>query len=158
VHHFGHFGVNQKRPDSVTLLMPEAILALRAESAKKQFIHYEPSREDTRRSLSVEAHAFVGETIADGCQSITRIVLLSDPSAHVTRESYWSEPITSTWQNSFGATNHCQDLIAKFSMKDVNDVKAAAEKGEFLVATFSGTVKTKLYKVKNKFQAELGLR
>ena len=40
---------------AITLYMPEAVLAMRAESAKKQFTQYAPSEEDTRRSLMIVA-------------------------------------------------------------------------------------------------------
>jgi hypothetical protein len=142
---------------SITLYMPEAVLAMRDEAAKKQFIRYEPVAEDKRRSLMIVAQGYAGTTIAEGCTSITRIILLSDPSGGVVQESYFSEPLDETWRNSFGATNQCQSLRAKFSLIDVRRVKAAAPNGEFLVAVFSGSVNTKMYKVKKKFQSKLGL-
>jgi len=36
-------------------------------------------------------------------------------------------------------------------------VKSAAQSGEFLVAVFAGGVNTKMYKIKKKHQAKLGL-
>jgi hypothetical protein len=143
---------------SIILYMPEAVLAIRAESAKKQFIQYEPAEEEKRRSLMIVAQGYAGKTIADGCTTITRVVLLSDPSGRVVQEAYLSEPLEETWRNGFGATNRCQALRAKFSIADVRKVKAAAPEGEFLVAVFAGTVNTKMYKVKKKHQAKLGLQ
>jgi hypothetical protein len=142
---------------TITLYMPEAVLAMRAESAKKQFTEYEPTEEDKRQSLMIVAQGYAGTTIAEGCTSITRIVLLSDPSGRVVKEAYLSEPLDETWRNGFGATNQCQSLRAKFSLDDVRKVKAAAPNGEFLVAVFSGTVNTKMYKIKKKHQSKLGL-
>jgi hypothetical protein len=142
---------------SITLYMPEAILAIRAESAKKQFAGYEPAEEDKRQSLMIVAQGYAGTTIAEGCTSITRVVLLSDPSGRVAKEAYLSEPLGETWRNGFGATNQCQSLRTKFSLDDVHKVKAAAPSGEFLVAVFSGTVNTKMYKIKKKHQQKLGL-
>jgi hypothetical protein len=142
---------------SVTLYMPEAVLAIQAESAKKQFIHYEPSEDDIRRSLLVVAQGYAGKTITEGCTSITRVVLVSDPSGRVVKEAYLSEPLEEKWRNNFGATNRCQALRAEFSMNDVHEVRAAAPNGEFLVAVFSGAVNTKMYKVKKKHQAKLSL-
>ena len=142
---------------AITLFMPDAVLAIRAQSAKKQFIQYEPEDEDKRRSLMIVAQGFAGETIADGCTSITRVVLVSDPSGGVVKEAYLSEPLSETWRNGFGATNQCQALRAKFSLADVRQVQTAAPSGEFLVAVFSGTVRTKMYKVKKKHQSKLGL-
>jgi hypothetical protein len=143
---------------SITLYMPEAILAIQAESAKKQFLHYEPSEGDMRRSLMVVAEGYAGKTITDGCTSITRVVLLSDPSGRVVKEADLSEPLGETWRNNLGATNRCQALRVEFSIKDVREVKAAAPNGEFLVAVFSGAVNTKMYKVKKKHQAKLNLQ
>ena len=59
--------------------------------------------------------------------------------------------------NSFGAKNECQSLRAKFSLDDVLKVKAAAPDGEFFVAVFAGSEKTKMYKIKAKHQSKLGL-
>ena len=141
----------------IILFMPKAVLAIRAEAAKKQFIKYEPTEEDKRRSLMIVAQGYAGKTIAEGCTSITRVVLLSDPSGGVLQEAYLSEPLEELWRNSFGATNNCQALRTKFSLDDVQKVKAAAANGEFFVAVFSGSVNTKTYKVKKKYQSKLGL-
>ncbi len=142
---------------AITLYMPEAVLAIRAGAAKRQFTQYEPSAEDKRRSLTVVAQGYAGETIVEGCTSITRIVLLSDPSGGTVEEAYLSEPLDETWRNNFGATNSCQELRAKFSLDSVRKVKAAAPHGEFLVAVFAGTINTKMYKIKHKHQSKLGL-
>jgi hypothetical protein len=100
----------------IILYMPEAVLAIRGESAKRQFTRYEPAEEDKRRSLMVVAQGYAGKTIAEGCTSITRVVLLSDPSGGVVQEAYLSEPLGETWRNGFGATNQCQALRAKFPL------------------------------------------
>jgi hypothetical protein len=142
---------------AITLYMPDAVLAIRAESAKKQFTRYDPVEEEKRRSLMIVARGYAGKTMAEGCTSITRIVLLSDPSGGVVQEAYLSEPLGETWRNGFGATDRCQALRAKFSLVDVQKVRAAAPNGEFLVAVFSGSVNTKMYKVKRKHQSKLGL-
>jgi hypothetical protein len=131
---------------------------MQSASAKLQFIKYAPSDEEKRRSLMIQAHGRAGSTIQEGCTSVTRVVLLSDPSGHVVKEAYFSEPSAQVWKNGFGATNECDDLTAKFSLKDVQQVKDAAPNGEFFVAVFSGAVNTKTYKVKNKYQAKLGLK
>ncbi|HLM83460.1 MAG TPA: hypothetical protein VK302_22880 [Terriglobales bacterium] len=143
---------------SITLFMPEAVLAYQSASAKSQFIKYVPSDEEKRKSLIIYAHGRAGSNIQDGCTSVTRVVLLSDPSGHVMKEPYLSEPSTQVWRNGFGATNECDDFMAKFSLKDVQQVKGAAPNGEFFVAVFSGAVNTKTYKVKSKYQAKLGLK
>ena len=142
---------------TITLYMPEAVLAVQAASAKKQFTKYSPSEEEKRRSLMVVAEGYAGKTITEGCTSITRVVLLSDPSGTLVEEAYLSEPLAETWRNNFGARNECQALRAKFSLDEVQRVKAAAPNGEFLVAVFSGNIKTKVYKIKRKHQSKLGL-
>jgi hypothetical protein len=142
---------------TISLFMPEAVLGIQAQSAKKQFTHYEPTEEDMRKSLMVVAHGYAGKTIADGCTSITRIVLLSDSSGGIVKEAYLTEPLSETWRNGFGATNECQALRAKFSLDDVQTVRQAAPNGEFLVAVFSGSVNTKMYKIKKKHQSKLTL-
>jgi hypothetical protein len=142
---------------SITLYMPEAILGFQSASAKSQFLKYLPSDEDKRKSLVIFAHGSAGSTISEGCTSITRIVLLSDPSGRVVKEAYLSEPSTEVWRNGYGATNQCEDLRAKFSLEDVHKIKSAAPDGEFYVAVFSGAVNTKTYKIKKKFQSKLAL-
>lgn len=142
---------------TITLYMPEAVLGIRGESAKKQFTQYQPTEEDKRKSLMIIAHGYAGKTIASGCTSITRVVLLSDSSGGLVKEAYLSEPLNETWRNSFGATNECQALRAKFSLDDVQKVREAAPNGEFLVAVFSGNVNTKMYKIKKKHQSKLTL-
>jgi hypothetical protein len=139
----------------ILLFMPEAVLASQSESAKKQFLTYEPTSEEKRRSLMISAHGFVGKTAREGCASVTRVILLSDPSGGVVKEAYLSEPLNETRQNGVRAA-HCQALRTKFTLDDVQKVKAAAPDGEFLVAVFSGTVNT-MYKIKKKHQAKLAL-
>jgi hypothetical protein len=140
----------------IFLFMPEAVLASQSESAKKQFLTYEPTSEEKRRSIMISAHGFVGKTAREGCASVTRVILLSDPSGGVVKEAYLSEPLNETRQNGVRAA-HCQALRTKFTLDDVQKVKAAAPDGEFLVAVFSGAVNTKMYKIKKKHQAKLGL-
>lgn len=142
---------------SITLAMPDAVLAIKAELAKKQFASYEPSEEDKRRALTVVAEGYAGKTIAEGCASITRVVLLSDASGGTVEEAYLTEPLEDTWKNGFGAENTCQSLRAKFSLDSVRQVMAAAPQSEFFIAVFSGTVNTKMYKIKRKFESKLGL-
>jgi hypothetical protein len=144
---------------TVSIYMPEAILATQGEIARRQFLKYAPSVEDTRRSITVIAEGLAGgTTTGPDCTSITRVVLLSDPSGKVVEEAYLSEPLEESWRNGFGVTSVCQAMRAKFSMESVRKVKAAATDGEFLVAVFSGTVNTKMYTVKRKHQTKLGLQ
>jgi hypothetical protein len=143
---------------AITLYMPEAVIAMRAASARRQFLRYEATEEDKKGSLTITAQGYAGKTIGEGCTSITRVALLSDPSGGIVQEAYLSKPLEETWQNSFGATNHCQSLWTKFSLADVQRVRAAAPNGEFLVAVFAGSVNTKMYKIKKKHQSKLGMQ
>jgi hypothetical protein len=141
----------------IVLFMPEATIAAAHEEARKQFLPYAPSDEDVKRSLTVLAQGYVGNTYQEGCASITRVVLLSDPTGSVVEESYLSEPGTEAWANGFGATNYCQWLKAKFSLESVRRIRASAKDGEFFIAVFAGGQNTKTYKIKHKHQAKLGL-
>ncbi len=75
----------------ITLFMPEAMIAIKKEQAKKQFLSYDPSDDDRKRQLTVFAQGYIGKTYQEGCASITRIVLLSSPSGEVVEEAYSSE-------------------------------------------------------------------
>jgi hypothetical protein len=121
---------------SISLYMPDAVLAIQSSSAKKQHTQYTPSEEEKRRALMIVAEGYAGKTITEGCTSITRIVLLSDPSGGIVEEAYLSEPLDETWHNNFGARNHCQALRAKFSLDAVRRVRAGARNGEFLRGCF----------------------
>jgi hypothetical protein len=143
---------------AITVLMPEALIALRSLSARKQYTDYQPDAEDLRRSLTV-----VGDGIAVSsgsgpiCASVTRIVLLSDRTGGVVEEAYSSEPIYKAWHNGFGATSQCQSLQARFALSAVRRVQAAAPHGEFLIASFAGGSDAKIYKLRKKHQSKLGL-
>lgn len=78
---------------SITLYMPDAVLAMRAASARKQFLQFSPEDEDKRRSLMIVAEGYAGKTITEGCTSITRIALLSDPAGGTVKEAYLSEQV-----------------------------------------------------------------
>ena len=125
----------------ITLFTPEAIIAIKKEQAKKQFLSYEPSEEDRKRLWTVVAQGYIGKTYQEGCVSVTRVVLLSSPSGGLVEEAYSSEPGTETWANAFGAANQCQWLKARFSIATVKRVQAAAQEGEFYVAVFAGAQK-----------------
>jgi hypothetical protein len=141
----------------IILFMPDALIAARSEQARKQFLPYQPTEEDRKRSLTVFAQGYIGKTYQEGCQSITRVVLLSSPSGGVVEEAYDSESGTESWANAYGATNQCGWLRAKFSLATVGKVRAAAKDSEFYVAVFAGSANTKTYKIKHKHQAKLGL-
>ncbi len=145
---------------SVTLLMPDAIIAMRSTFARKQFLSYWPDAEDRRRSLTVVAEGIaIGSPSGPACSSITRVVLLSDRSGATTAEAYRSETTGETWQNGFGASSQCQSLRARFSLAGVHKVQAAAPHGEFLIGVFYlNDADPRIYKVKGRHLEKLGLR
>lgn len=102
---------------SVTILMPDAIIAMRGTFARKQYLPYEPDTEDRRRSLTIVAEGIaIGSPSGPACSSIARVVLLSDRSGGTTAEAYTSESTDESWQNGFGASSQCQSLRARFSL------------------------------------------
>jgi hypothetical protein len=141
----------------ISLFMPEAMIAIRKEQAKKQYLSYEPSDDDRSRMLTIFAQGYIGKTYQEGCVNVTRIVLLSSPAGEVVEEAYSTEAGSEAWANAFGATNHCQWLRARFPLAAVKKVKDAAKDGEFYVAIFSGSQNTKTYKIKHKHQEKLAL-
>lgn len=153
----GLWAAQGSRVPAIGLYLPEALIAVGKERAQRQFLHYVPTEVEREQALTVLAQGFVSESVAVGCDSITRIVLLSDPAGTVTEEAYRMAPLTETWGNSYGATNSCQTLVAKFSFDALQRVRAAAHNGEFYVAVFAGSEPTKVYKIKRKHQAKLGL-
>ena len=152
----GLMAAQGKQVPFINLFTPEGAIAAMRENARREFKTYEPSEEDMRPALRIFAQGYVGKTIAEGCVSITRIVLLSDEQGTIAREAYWSESVVQAWHNNFGAEAHCTALRAKFEMADVDEVRSAAVNGEFYVAVFSGNINTKIYKVKRKHQEKLG--
>lgn len=148
--------LNQRVP-YVQLSMPDALLYERSQTAKKQYLKYEPLKEDREQALTIYAHGYVSESVAEGCESITRVIILSDEAGSVLKESYRSYPSTVQWGNAYGANNQCDDMIAKFSIDDIAAVKAAARNGEFIVKVFSNDRPAESYKIKRKHQEKLAL-
>lgn len=138
----------------IDVYLPDALIALRSELARRQYLPYTPAQEDTQRGMAVFAQGWIG-TITTGCQSVTRIALLSDVSGAAVEEAYSSNPADSVYQNAFGAKINCQILSARFSMDSVRRVQAAAPNGEFQIAVFVGDTH-KAYTLKRKHQAKLG--
>jgi hypothetical protein len=138
----------------IDVYMSDALIALRSELARRQYLPYTPAQEDIQRGMVVFAQGWIG-TITTGCQSVTRIALLSDVSGAVVEEASVSNPADSVYQNAFGAKINCQTLEARFSIESVNRIKSASPNGEFLIAVFVGATH-KAYTLKRKHQAKLG--
>lgn len=135
---------------------PEGWLNALSINARHQYLPFNPQPEDTLRALTIISQGCASGTLSGpACDSITRVVLLSDKDGSVVIEAVDSHPRSSTWQNGFGATAACSSLVSKFTMADVQ--KARNEKGEFLIATFDGATHLKTYTVKSRFIKKLGL-
>lgn len=145
---------------SITIVMPEAVIAIKSAFAKKQFLPYQPDAEDSRRSLTIVAQGMsLSSPSGPACSSINRIALLSDHSGTARAEAYISNAADEAWQNGFGASSKCQSLRAKFALSDVRRIQEAAPHGEFLVAVFYvGVADPRIYKMKHAYLDKLGLR
>ncbi len=138
------------------LYTPEGWLNARNNGVKGQYLSFNPEPEDTLRAMTVISRGCaLGTASGPSCDSITRVVLLSDKGGSTVVEAINSKPMPITWQNGFGATAACTNLVSKFAMADVQKVRGA--KGEFLIATFSGATLLKTYTVKERFIKKLGL-
>jgi hypothetical protein len=150
-------------PSSCSAQMPsEAIFTpvgwLNAQNAiaKGQFIPFHPSPDDTLRALTIVSKGCASGTASGPvCDTISRVALLSDKAGTIVVESVSQRPITKSWQNGYGASASCGALVSQFSLSDVQKVRNS--KGEFLIATFSGTQLLKIYTVKEKHLKKLSL-
>jgi hypothetical protein len=141
---------------SEAIFTPAGWLNAQSLSAKKQFLKFEPTPDDTLRVLTILSKGCAGGTLAGPvCQTITRVVLLSGKDAKVVVEAIGQHPLSQSWQNGFGAAAACSSLVSQFSMADVQNVRYG--KGEFLIATFDGAQRLKTYTVKQKHFKKLGM-
>jgi hypothetical protein len=135
---------------------PAGWLNALSQGARQQFLPFNPKPEDTLRALTIISHGCSSGTAAGPvCQSITRAALLSDIHGEKVVEAIESSQVTQSWQNGFGASAACSNLLSKFSMADLQKVRD--KKGEFLVATFGGAQLLKIYTVKEKHLKKLGM-
>lgn len=141
---------------SESIFTPAGWLNALAIGKRKQYLNFTPTEEDTERVLTVVSDGCANGTPAGPtCETISRAVLLSDKAGTVKAEAISQRPLAQTWQNGFGATAGCANLVSRFSMEDVNRVRKG--KGEFLIATFNGATLLKIYTVKDKHIKKLGL-
>jgi hypothetical protein len=139
------------------IYMPQNWLALQGQIARQQYKQYVPSSDDALRAVTVVAYGGVFSGGAPTCDSITRVILLSDKNGAVVVEATKAATFDTAWQNGFGARASCSSLIAKFAMDDVGRVASAAAKREFFIGVFAGAGLSKMYKVKAQYLKELGL-
>jgi hypothetical protein len=141
---------------SESISTPVGWLHALSDNAKTQYLPFNPAPEETLRALTaISKGCASGTPSGPRCTSITRVAILSDTAGSVVVEAISTRPLAATWQNGFGATAACTDLVSKFSMAAV--AKARNGKGEFLIATFSGGTLVKTYTVKQKHIKKLGM-
>lgn len=137
---------------------PEAWLRLLSINAREQYLQFRPGEADRLRALTISATGCARvERMVNGptCESVTRVILLSDPAGSIVIESFANGSTEKTWRNTFGAAVTCSSLVSRFSMADVQKVRN--RNGEFMVATFNGAQLIKLYAVKGKYLKQLGM-
>lgn len=156
---FAHTGSGQgKQLPKIEVFMPDAWIAFQREYAKKQYLKYEPTNEDTLRAMTIVASGMaIGTSSGPACDSVARIALISDKAGSVVVESLKNESQDSTWQNAFGAKATCVSVKAKFMLSEISRVQAAADKGQFTIAVFYAGGSSKMYKVKSYYLKDLGL-
>ena len=146
----------QAQMPSESVFTPIGWLNAMARNAKKQYTQYAPSEIDTQRVVTVLSRGCAnGSSAGPVCETITRVVLLSDKAGTITAEAVSQNPLAQAWQNGYGASASCASLVSRFSMDDVKRVQNG--KGEFLIATFNGATLLKIYTVKDKHIKKLGL-
>jgi hypothetical protein len=124
--------------------------------AKGQFLPFHPSPDDTLRALTIVSKGCASGTASGPvCDTISRAALLSDKAGTIVVESVTQRPIAKAWQNGYGASASCGALVSAFLLSDVQRVRNG--KGEFLIATFSGTQLLKIWTVKEKHTKKLAL-
>jgi hypothetical protein len=141
---------------SEAVFTPAGWLNAQSMNAKKQFLPFHPTMDDTLRVLTVISKGCASGTVAGPvCDTISRVALLSDKNGKVVVEAISQNPLSQSWQNGFGASAVCSALVSRFSLEDVQKVRNT--KGEFLIATFNGTQLLKIYTMKEKHIKKLGL-
>jgi hypothetical protein len=139
---------------SESLFTPTGWLNARNLGAKKQYIQFHPTSDDTLRALTILSKGCAGG-VPPSCDTISRVALLSDKAGEVVVEAISQRSLSQTWQNAYGASASCSGVVSLFSLSDVQKVQNA--KGEFMIATFSGPHLLKVYTVKEKHIQKLGL-
>jgi hypothetical protein len=146
----------QAQMPSEALFTPSGWINALSMNSRKQFLPFNPDPDDTVRALTVISKGCAsGSDAGPVCDSITRVVLLSDKQGSITIEAASQRGLSQSWQNGFGASASCAGLVSRFKLSDVQRVRGA--KGEFIIATFSGPTLLKMYTVKEKHLKKLGM-
>jgi hypothetical protein len=142
------------------LYSPASLLAPLPAGVNWQDLQSEPKPENSLPVLTIVSQGCVNRTAAGPvCQSVTGVSLLSDRSGSVAVQASAQHSVAQSWQtwhNGFGASTSCSALVSQFLMSDVDRLRNS--KGEFLVATYSGTGPLKVYTVKQRHLKRLGLQ
>lgn len=142
---------------SIYVYTPAGWLNALSISTHRQFLPFTPTTDDTLRALTIIAHGCAAGTAAGPvCDSITRVALLSDQKGGTVVEAVASHPVTESWQNGFGARTVCASIVSQFLLSDVQKVRDP--KGEFFVGVFGNGGPLKIYKVKEKYVKDLGMK
>jgi hypothetical protein len=141
---------------SEAIFTPAGWINAQSVSAKKQFLPFQPTEDDTLNALTVISKGCAsGASGGPVCDAITRVALLSDKSGGIVVEAISTKPFTMSYQNGYGATAACSAMLSRFAMADLKKVRNG--KGEFLIATFNSSELLKIYVVKEKHLKKLGL-
>lgn len=141
---------------SEAVFTPSGWINAQSINAKKQYLPFRPTPDDTLRVLTIVSKGCANGTAAGPvCDTISRVALLSDKGGSVVVEAIGQHPLTQSWQNGYGAQAVCSGLVSQFSLADVQKLRNG--KGEFLIATFNGTQLLKTWTVKEKHIKKLGL-
>ena len=141
---------------SESIFTPAGWVNAQSLNARKQYLQYQPTPDDTLRVLTlVSRGCATGTTAGPVCDTITRAALLSDKGGNVVVEAVSQHPLAQSWHNAYGATAECSELVSQFSLSEVQKVRNS--KGEFLIVTFNGAQLLKTYAVKEKYIKKLGL-
>lgn len=146
----------QAQMPSEALFTPLGWIHAQNLNAKRSFLPFNPSDDDKLRALRIVSKGCAnGSSAGPVCDTISRVALLSDKSGTVVVESFRQYALTQAWQNGYGASASCSGLVSLFPIPDLQKIRNG--KGEFLIATFSGSQLLKIYTVKEKHLKKLGL-
>ena len=86
---------------SEALFTPAGWINAQSVNAKKQYLPYHPTPDDTLRVLTVLSKGCANGTAAGpACDTISRVALLSDKSGSVVVEAISQHPLTQAWQTA----------------------------------------------------------
>lgn len=146
----------QAQMPSESIFTPVGWLNAQNLITKRQYLSFHPTSDDTRRALTILSKGCAsGTPSGPACDTISRVALLSAKDGKVIAEAINEWSLAQSWQNGFGASASCSALVSQFLLSDVQKVRNS--KGEFLIATFNGSQRLKIWTVKEKHIKKLKL-